>query len=96
MNTRNEYVEQLKKNLDQWNTDLAKWEAKAKVAKTDMRIEYEMQLEALRKHREAATAKMKELQASSGDAWKDLTVGADAAWASMREAFDKATSHFQK
>jgi hypothetical protein len=96
MNTRNEYVEQLKKNLDQWNTDIAKWEAKAKLAKTDMRIEYEMQLEALRKHREAAMEKIQELQASSGEAWKDLTAGADAAWASMREAFDKATSHFQK
>jgi hypothetical protein len=96
MSTRNEYVEQLKKNLDQWNVDIAKWEAKAKVAQTDMRIEYEMQLEALRKHREDAMEKMKELQASSGEAWKDLTAGADAAWASMREAFDKATSHFQK
>ena len=96
MTTRNEYVEQLKNNLDKWNTDLAKWEDKAKAARTDMRIDYEMQLEALRKHREEATAKLKELQASSGDAWKDLRAGADAAWAAMREAFDKANSHFQK
>lgn len=96
MNTRNEYVEQLKKNLDVWNANITKWEEKAKVARTDMRIDYEMQLEALRKHREEATAKLKELQATSGDAWKDLTAGADAAWAAMRDAFDKATSHFQK
>lgn len=96
MTTRNEYVEQLKQNLDKWNTDLAKWEAKAKVAKTDMRIEYEMQLEALRKHREEAMAKLQEVQASSGEAWKDIRAGADAAWASMREALEKATSHFQK
>ena len=95
MTTRNEYLEHLKENLDKWNTDIAKWEAKAKVAQTDLRIEYEMQLEALRKRREEATEKMKELQASSGDAWKELTAGADAAWASMREAFDKATSHFK-
>ena len=96
MTTRNEYVEQLKKNLDDWNTHIAKWEEKAKVARTDMRIDYEMQLEALRKRRDEATAKLKELQATGGEAWKDLTVGADAAWAAMREAFDKATSHFQK
>lgn len=96
MNTRNEYVEQLKKNLDEWNTEIGKWEAKAKVARTDLRIDYEMQLEALRRHREEATAKLKELQASGEEAWKDLSVGADAAWAAMREAFDKATSHFQK
>lgn len=96
MNTRNEYVEQLKKNLDEWNANIAKWEEKAKVARTDMRIDYEMQLEALRKHREEATAKLKELQATGEEAWKDLSAGADAAWAAMREAFDKATSHFQK
>lgn len=96
MATRNEYVEQLKQNLDEWNTNIARWEEKARVARTDMRIEYEMQLEALRKQREEATAKLKELQASGGDAWKELSVGADAAWAAMREAFDKAASHFQK
>lgn len=96
MTNRTEYVEQLKQNLDKWNTDITKWEAKAKAAKTDMQIEYEMQLEALRKHRDEAMEKMKEIQASSGDAWKDMVSGADAAWASMREAFDKATSHFQK
>lgn len=96
MTTRTEYIENLKQNLDKWNTDLAKWEAKAKVAKTDMRIEYEMQLEALRKHREEAMAKLQEVQASSGEAWKDMKAGADAAWATIREAFDKATSHFQK
>lgn len=96
MITRNEYVEQLKQNIDHWNTELAKWEEKARVTKVDMRIEYEMQLEALRKHREEAAARLKELQSSSEDAWKDLTAGADAAWAAMRDAFDKATSHFQK
>jgi hypothetical protein len=95
MNTRNEYVEQLKVSLDKWNADIATWEAKAKVAQADMRIEYEMRLEALRKQREEAMEKMKELQASTGEAWKELIVGADAAWASMRDAFDKATSHFK-
>ena len=96
MTTRNEYVEQLKNNLDQWNADLAKWEAKAGVAKNDARIEYEMKLDTLRKQRDEAAEKLKELRASSEEAWKELKAGADVAWAAMREAFDKATSHFQK
>jgi chromosome segregation ATPase len=96
MTTRSEYVEQLKKNLDQWNADIAKWEAKARMAQTDLRIDYEMQLEALRKQREEITAKLKEIQASGEEAWKDLRAGSDAAWAAMREAFENATSHFQK
>jgi flagellar biosynthesis chaperone FliJ len=96
MTTRKEHIEQLKSHLDQWNADLSKWEEKARVARADMRIEYEMQLETLRKHREQAAAKLKELEASSEDAWKDLAAGADSAWAAMREAFGKAASHFQK
>lgn len=96
MTTRNEYVESLKTHLDEWNADLAKWEAKARTARTDMRIEYEMQLEALRKHREEATQKLDQLQGAAGEAWKDLSAGADEAWSLMREAFDKARAHFHK
>lgn len=96
MTTRKEYIEGLKVQLDKWNEEIAKWEAKARVTKTDMRIEYEMQLEALRKQREQATEKLQVLQASAGEAWKDMVLGADEAWKKMREAFEKASSHFQK
>lgn len=96
MINRNEYVESLKTHLDQWNSDIAKWEAKAKLAKTDMRIDYEMQLESMRKQRDAAMEKLDAIQKTAGDAWQDLAQGADEAWAKMREAFEKASSHFQK
>jgi hypothetical protein len=96
MINRNEYVENLKTHLDQWNSEIAKWEAKAKLAKTDMRIDYEMQLESMRKQRDAAMEKLDAIQKTAGDAWQDLAQGADEAWAKMREAFEKASSHFQK
>jgi hypothetical protein len=96
MTTRNEYIEGLKARLDHWNEDIAKWEDKAKVAKTDMRIEYEMQLENLRKQRDQAMEKMQVMQASAGEAWKDMMAGADEAWKKMQDAFEKASSHFQK
>lgn len=96
MTTRKEYVEQLKQNLDQWNADIAKWEGKARMAQTDLRIDYEMQLETLRKQREEITAKLAELQASGEEAWKDLVAGSDATWTTMRNAVEKATAHFQK
>lgn len=96
MTTRKEYIEGLKTQLDKWNEEITKWEAKAKVTKTDMRIDYEMQLEALRKQREQAAEKLQALQATAGEAWKDMVLGADEAWKKMREAFEKASSHFQK
>jgi chromosome segregation ATPase len=96
MTTRNEYVESLKSRLDTWNADLAKWEAKAKTARTDVQIEYEMQLDALRKQRDAAKEKLGQLQTSADGAWKDVLAGAEEAWSRMHDAFEKARSHFQK
>jgi len=96
MQTRTEYVEQLKNKLDEWNHDIAKWEEKARSTKNDLTIEYEMRMDDLRKKRDEAAAKLKELQASSESAWQELKTGADSAWAAMREAFDKARTHFQK
>ena len=96
MTSRTEYIEQLKHKLDKWNTDITKWEEKARLTKNDMQIEYEMQLDNLRKHRDQAAEKLKEVQASSDAAWQDLKSGTDAAWTALREAFDKAASHFQK
>ena len=96
MNKRDEYLEKLKAQLDQWNAEVAKWEAKAREAQADMRIEYEKQLEAFRSQRDRALEQMRRIQAASGEAWLDLVRGADDAWAKMREAFEKAASHFRR
>lgn len=96
MTTRHEYIEQLKAKLDEWDSGLGKLEEKARVARNDVRIDYEMRLESLRKYRAEAELKLKELQGSSEEAWKSLSEGADAAWSTMRDALEKAASHFKK
>jgi len=96
MSKRDEYVEKLKVQLDEWNAEVRRWEAKAKGTQADVRIEYEKQLEAFRRQRDQAMEQMRQVQAAAGDAWLDLTRGADDAWAKAREAFEKARSHFHK
>jgi hypothetical protein len=96
MSKRDEYVEKLKAQLDQWNTEVAKWEAKAQQAQAGARVEYEKQLKELRRQRDQALEQMKRVQAATGDAWVDLVRGADEAWAKMREALEKARSHLNK
>ena len=96
MSKRDEYVAKLKAQLDEWNAEVRKWEAKAKAAQADVRIEYEKQLEAFRRQRDQALEQMRQLQAAAGDAWLDLVHGADEAWAKAREAFAKARPHFHK
>ncbi|MGH8742913.1 MAG: hypothetical protein ACREUY_01395 [Burkholderiales bacterium] len=96
MTKRDEYIEKLKAQLDVWNAETSKWEAKAKAAQADVRAGYEKQLDVIRRQRNQAIERMRQVQASSGDAWLDLVRGADDAWAKMREAFEKARSHFNK
>ena len=96
MMNREEYVEKLKAQLDQWNAESAKWEEKARTAQADMKVEYQKQLEALHARREEALYQMKLLQGASTEAWKDMMTGADAAWKQMQDAFGKARSHFEK
>jgi hypothetical protein len=50
----------------------------------------------LRKQRDEAREKLGVLQAAAGEAWQDLTQGADEAWSKMREAIEKASVHFHK
>jgi len=96
MSKRDEYVEKLKGQLDQWNAEVAKWEAKAQKAQAGARVEYDKHLNDLRRQRDQALEHMKRVQAASGEAWVDLVRGADEALAKMREALEKARSHFNK
>jgi lipid II:glycine glycyltransferase (peptidoglycan interpeptide bridge formation enzyme) len=96
MVNRDEYIRKLKSQIDQWNAEAAKWEAKAKQAQAGMQAEYAKQLEQFRARRDAATAELKRLQGASADAWQDMMKGADAALKSMQEAFDRARRNFEK
>lgn len=96
MLNRDEYVQKLKEQLDQWNAEAAKWEAKAKAAQDEMKVEYERQLALYRQRRDEGLQKLKEVQAASGEAWMELMRGADDAWKRMQDAFNQARSKFGK
>ncbi|HEY6280810.1 MAG TPA: hypothetical protein VIW72_03325 [Burkholderiales bacterium] len=96
MMTRDEYVQKLKTQLDQWNSEITKWEEKTKSAQTKMKGDYDKQLKAFRSRRDEAMTQLRQVQAASGEAWTEMMRGADEAWARLREAFTNARSHFDK
>jgi hypothetical protein len=96
MMNREEYVQKLKTQLDQWNAEAGKWEQKAEQAQSHVKAEYEKQLAAVHSRRDEALYQLKLMQNPSQDAWQDMMKGADAAWKNMQDAFDKARSHFDK
>ena len=93
---RDEYVQKLKSQIDQWNAQAARWEAQMKQAQGRMRQEYAQQLDQIRSRRDEMLYQLKLLQSASAGAWVDMMRGADQAWKSMQEAFDHARSHFEK
>jgi lipid II:glycine glycyltransferase (peptidoglycan interpeptide bridge formation enzyme) len=93
---RDEYVQKLKQQLDEWNGEAAKWEQKTREAQAAMKAEAERQLAALNSRRDEAQYQMKLLQNASADAWRDLAGGADRAWKDLQEAIERARLHFEK
>jgi len=96
MTKREEYVDKMKSQLDQWNAEAARWEEKVKHAEADMKAEYERQLEAVRSRRDEAMYNLSQMQAASAEAWMDLTRGVEEAWKRVGEAMAQARSHFDK
>jgi len=96
MINRDEYVTKLKSQLDQWNAEVAKWEAQAKTAQAGLQAEYQKQLQQYRSRRDEALAQLRKVQGASAEAWSDMMRGTDDAWKKMQEAFNQARSRFDK
>jgi hypothetical protein len=96
MTTRDAYVARLKKQLDAWNEDMARWEGKAKDAQADATERYKRELDVLNAQRELARYNLRLLEDASASAWTELRNGADEAWERMRAAAGAASTYFEK
>jgi hypothetical protein len=96
MRTRDQYVDGLKKQLDFWNTGVARWEEKAKGAQATVKERYKRELDVLNAQRELARYNLSLIEDASASAWTELRKGADEAWERMREAAGAAGDYFEK
>lgn len=94
MSEKDLFVEKLKAQLDEWNSEIDKMRAKARGATADAKLKYEQQIAHLQGRRDELKTKLGEIQRSSKDAWKELKDGAEKAWAAFREGLEKAKSRF--
>ncbi len=89
---REEYVQKLKHQIEQWNAQMAQWEEASRSAKD----RYMKQLEQFREKRDAAMAELRRLQSASAEAWADMMKGTETAFKSMQEAFENARKKFER
>jgi lipid II:glycine glycyltransferase (peptidoglycan interpeptide bridge formation enzyme) len=89
---REEYVQKLKHQIEQWNAQMAQWEEASRSAQD----RYTKQLEQFREKRDAAMAELRRLQSASVEAWADMMKGTETAFKSMQEAFENARKKFER
>lgn len=94
MSERDAYVEKAKAQIEQWNAEIDKLEAKAREASADGEIAYRETLVDLRGKRDALEQRIKAAQQSGETAWDDVKSGLDTAWTNLSDALQTAKSRF--
>ena len=96
MLSRDEYVQKLKAQIDEWNAEAARWEERSRSARDDMQGEFRRQIDLFRAKSAQALAELEKLQRASFDALSELMRGADKAMQDMKDAFDRARREFDR
>jgi hypothetical protein len=93
---REEYIERMKQQIDDWNAKLGKWEVEVQKAQATVKAQSEAQIKALQKQRDEAVRRLNETRDASQAAWMEVSKGAESAWKSMQSSFEKAWGEFHK
>ena len=95
MKAKDAYVQKLHAKIDEWNAEIDKFEAKARSASAEKRLECQKQIDNLNSKRAEAERKLVELRKAGEGAWEDLKVGVQNAWDAMEAALATAKSRFR-
>jgi len=93
---KDKYVEKREAEIDKWNAELEDLDAKILVGELDAKakLEHKEHINALRKKRDEAKARLAEIRAARDDKWEDLKDGLDSVWTSITDGFEKVKSKF--
>jgi len=90
------FREQTETRLAEYKKEIDQLQAKAEKLEGDAKAKAEQQLTALGQKRDEVSEKLKDLSSSSGNAWKELKSGIDAAMEDLGNAYKKAAAEFSK
>lgn len=92
---RDAYVKKLKEQLDRWNTEIDRLEAKGKQPAAQMKEAYSRQLKLVRDQRTQLQRQMTEMEKAGEHAWAHLQAGVEKAWKALDDGLRKAWSEFE-
>jgi hypothetical protein len=94
MKTKNEYIDSLAAELKEWSAQIDLLNIKAEQSVGTAKLKFTQELNSIRGHQQAATIKMRELEAASDEAWEQVKVTADKVWNDLRMGLANASAKF--
>lgn len=91
MATRDEYLEKMKVQLDEWNAEIGKLEAKLAKANEETRTRLEPHLAKAREAREAVMKKLAALKNASEASWESASDDVEHVW----KVFKQSVKYFR-
>ncbi len=95
MGLKEAYLEKRQAQLDEWDAEIRKLEAKAAKAKAGVKVQYYKQLRSLHSQQKTAREKLSELKETSGEAWGSFRDGLEAAWKDLSRGLKAAAAKFK-
>ena len=95
MELQNAYKQKMAAQLKEWGAQINLIEAKVENAGADMKLKHAEELDKLRARQRAASAKMRELEKASGEAWEQIRQTADKIWDDLKTGVADAHSRFK-
>jgi uncharacterized coiled-coil DUF342 family protein len=86
MATRDEYVEKMKAQLDEWNVEIGKLEEKLSAGSEATRERLAPHLEKARDARDAVIAKLAELKDAGESTWESLQADVEHVWKTFKQS----------
>jgi prefoldin subunit 5 len=88
---RDEFIEKMKKQLDDVNKQMAQFQKEAEEAGDKATAEYDAQIDKLREHGKQLQAKLDEMRSASEDSWDRMMEEARK----LRDAFIHSLNYFR-
>ncbi len=88
MSKRDEYVERMKKQLDDWNADLERLETKLGEMAGPVKSKLEPQLSKAREGYDSARMKLREVRNAGEESWEGLTDEVEHVWKTLRQSIN--------
>ncbi len=86
MSKRDEYIEKIKQQLDEWNSELDELEQKTKQAEGEAKRKLEEKVGEMRAHIDDAEAMVEKLLGAADELWEGIKLGVESAADKIREA----------